>query len=203
MGCQETYRPSFPDHKPEPPYTHVSYGLSYTDAVVKHVKGTFKARRAYIIASPSLSKQTSKTTDLEKALGSKHAGTWLGIPSHTPWEDLVPIINDMRAKDADCLITLGAGSLSDGAKAIKYALANDVKTVADMDRIIAPTEQDLKDDNEILDRTGIGNDPEIPVIMVPTSLSAGEYSKYAGGTSKKTNVKSQLTHEKSKISRLR
>ena len=58
--------------------------------------------------------------DLEQALGSSMVGTWTGIRPHTPWEDLVPIINDMREKDADCLITLGGGSLTDGAKIIIY-----------------------------------------------------------------------------------
>lgn len=195
-GSRETYRRSFPDHRPNPPYTHVSYGLPFTEAVSKHVVETFDAKRAYIIASPSITRQTRNTADLEKALGSRHAGTWLGIPSHTPWDALVPIINDMREKNADCLITLGGGSLSDGAKAIKYALANSVKTVEDMEAFVEPTKKETKL-GSFLNRTGIGKDPEIPVIMIPTSLSAGEYTKAAGGTSSKTKLKTQLSHSKS------
>ncbi|KAF2096159.1 putative Fe-containing alcohol dehydrogenase [Rhizodiscina lignyota] len=197
MGSsQETYRLSFPDHKPTPPYTHVSYGLPFTEAVAKHVTETFRGKRAYILASPSITKQTSNTADLEKALGPRHAGTWLGIPPHTPWDALVPIINDMREKKADCLVTLGAGSLSDGAKAIKYALANNVATIEDMEALVAPTEKDLEMGGEALDRSTMGNEPEIPVIMVPTSLSAGEYSRFAGITSPKTKAKAQLFHPK-------
>ena len=117
IGIQETFRPAFPE-RAKPPYNRVSYGLSFQASCAKHVKETFKSRRAYVVASTSLSKQTSHVKDLEAALGDNHAGTWIGIRPHTPWEDLVPIINDMREKSADLLITLGGGSLTDGAKVI-------------------------------------------------------------------------------------
>lgn len=125
MGSSgEIYRLAFPDHEKDsssnPLYAHVSYGLPFTEACAKHVSETYHAKKAYIVASTSLSKQTSHVRDLEKALGSNLVGTWIGIRPHTPWEDLVPIINDMREKEADCLITLGGGSLIDGAKIIIY-----------------------------------------------------------------------------------
>ena len=123
----ETYRLAFPNHEKDISgnelYAHVSYGLPFPEACTHHVSDTYHAKRAYIIASTSLSKQTSKVQDLEKALGSTRVATWTGMRPHTPWEDLIPIINDMREKDADCLITLGGGSLIDGAKIIIYVSA--------------------------------------------------------------------------------
>ena len=119
----ETFRPAFPQEKDlegNSLYQYVSYGLEYDASCAKHVRETYHSERAYIVASSSLSKQTSHVRDLEKALGSNHLATWVGIRPHTPWEDLVPIINDMREKHADCLITIGGGSLIDGAKIIIF-----------------------------------------------------------------------------------
>lgn len=115
----ETFRLAFPDTA-EPPYTRVSYGLPFYESCSKHARETFKAKRAYVIASRSLSKSGDYLSRLEKALGDCHVGTWVGIGPHTPLDELMPIIEDMREKEADCLITLGGGSLTDGAKIIVY-----------------------------------------------------------------------------------
>jgi alcohol dehydrogenase class IV len=117
----EIFRPAFAQQKDiegNSLYQYVSYGLTYDASCAKHVRETYSSKRAYIVASTSLSKQTSCVRNLEEALGSSHLATWVGIRPHTPWEDLVPIINDMREKQADCLITIGGGSLIDGAKII-------------------------------------------------------------------------------------
>jgi hypothetical protein len=117
----ETFRRAFPqerDVEGNSLYQYVSYGLSYDTACAKHAIETYHSKRAYIVASRSLSTQTSHVRDLEKALGPTYLATWVGIRPHTPWEDLVPIITDMREKQADCMITIGGGSLIDGAKII-------------------------------------------------------------------------------------
>ena len=114
---KETYRLAFPDF-PNAPYTHVAHGLPFDESCAHHAASNFHAERVYLIVSTSLSKHTKYVRSLEKALGKRWVGTWIGIRPHTPWEDLVPIINDMRAKKADLLVTLGGGSLTDGAKVI-------------------------------------------------------------------------------------
>lgn len=195
----ETFRLAFPDAE-DPPYNKVSYGLRFTEAVPKHVEHTFHAQRAYLLASPSLSKSTSNVRDLEAALGTRHAGTWLGIKPHTPWDQLVPIINDMRDKKADCLITLGGGSLTDGAKMIIYALANGVSTEEEMEAMTTMAAGDpkgVKRGRGFINLTGVGKDPTVPIICVPTTLSAGEYSRFSGGTSSKTHLKTNICHPKS------
>jgi alcohol dehydrogenase class IV len=192
---QETVRLAFEDI-PEPrPRTKLSYGLPFTDACANHVISTFGGKSTYIIASRSLSKQTSHLKSLEKALGPKHVGTWIGIPPHTHWNDLVPIINDMRQKQAQILISLGGSSIADGCKAVVYALANGVKTENDILEIVKPTQDDLSRGDKLLQRDGVGKDPQVSMIFIPTSLSGGEYSRYAGGTNPITHQKDQLTHE--------
>jgi alcohol dehydrogenase class IV len=191
---QEIYRSAFPDH-PKAPYTHVSHGLPFQEACAKHVRTTFKSSKAYILASTSLLKQTKHVKNLETALASNYAGTWTGVRPHTPWDDLIPIINDMRSKNADCLITIGGGSLTDGAKVIIYALANGVSKLEDLEKMVEQTQNDHETGNQFRDRSG-GNEPTVPIICIPTTLSAGEYSRFGGGTNPRTHQKSILTHPK-------
>jgi alcohol dehydrogenase class IV len=98
----------------------VTYGLPFYEACAKHIKETFHSQRVYLIASNTLSKKTNFLTQLQQALGNTVVGTWIGIKPHTPLNELLPIMEDMKDKQADCLITLGGGSLSDGGKAIIY-----------------------------------------------------------------------------------
>jgi alcohol dehydrogenase class IV len=126
----ETFRRAFSQEKDvegNSLYQYVSYGLTYDAACAKHVNQTYHSKRAYLVASRSLSTQTSRVRDLEKALGSAHLATWVGVRPHTPWEDLMPIVTDMREKQADCMITIGGGSLTDGAKII--ILVSDLESV--------------------------------------------------------------------------
>ena len=205
----ETFRPAFsPSQHPDFSYAYISHGLPFTTSCARHVSQTFHSIRVYIIASISLSLQTSHVRDLETVLGEKLVGTWIGIRPHTPWDDLVPIINDMREKKADLLITLGGGSLTDGAKVIIYALANDVRTIEDLESMVAASkvessrEKGRDEDGEgehmkhFRDRSTMGKDPTVPIICIPTTLSAGEYSKFGGGTNPRTHLKAIMTHPK-------
>lgn len=194
----ETYRLVYPD-APNPSPTYVSYGLSYTAACTWHTANTFNAKRVYIIASKTLSEQTPFLRDLEKSLGPRHLQTWIGIRPHAPWDDLVPIIKDMRASEPDLLVTLGGGSLADGAKVITYGLANGVCTVGDLERILTLSDQDRSTGGaagHVRNRTGQGNNPTVPLVFIPTTLSAGEYSSVAGSTNPQTHHKAVMKHDK-------
>lgn len=175
------------------PDMYVSYGLPFTESCAKHAEHTFQAKRVYIIASTSLSKQTSLVTDLERALGDRHRKTWTGVRPHTPWDNLVPIINDIRKVEPDLLVTLGGGSLSDGAKVIVYAVVNGVQTVDDLDRLYQAR---AADGSPMRDRTGVGNEPTLPIVFIPTTLSAGEFSCYGGSTNPADLHKRIMKHPK-------
>jgi alcohol dehydrogenase class IV len=195
---QETYRLSYPDN-PSPPYTHISYGLNYDEACTKHVEKTFHAERVYLVASTTLARETAFVSNLEKALGTRLVRTWRGIRPHSPWDDLVPIINDMRELKPDLLVTLGGGSLADGAKVIVYGLANGVTKVTDLGVLLASSTEDLETGGaaqHVRNRTGHGNDPTVPMMFIPTTLSAGEYSSLAGSTNPQTKHKPVMKHDK-------
>jgi alcohol dehydrogenase class IV len=131
MSPVETYKPAFE----EPPSSkvsgtaetsslvspYVSYGLPYTEACAKHVTKTFKSSRVYIIASGTLSRETDRVERLIEALtqqGVEVVGVKKGMRPHTPWTQIIEIASEARAGNADCIVTLGAGSLTDGAKIV-------------------------------------------------------------------------------------
>ena len=110
----ETYRLAFPNT--EQPY--ISYGLPYPQSCAQHVTNTFKANKVFIIASQSLTKNTDALKQLEDALLGKIAGLRIGMKSHTYWSEVLDVARDCRACNADLIVTLGAGSLTDAAKIV-------------------------------------------------------------------------------------
>ncbi|KAJ5551341.1 hypothetical protein N7535_000709 [Penicillium sp. DV-2018c] len=171
---EETVRPAFEGR--ERPL--LSYGITFPEATARHLTDTFKASRVYVICSGSLARNTDSIAQLETTLGPKLVGCRIGMQSHTLWSEVLQIAEDIRNVHADSLLTVGAGSLTDGAKIVALALANDVSTPEELETLAAGPKQ-RKDIRK----------PTLPIISVPTSLSAGEYSNFAGGTEDKSKRK--------------
>lgn len=113
---QETLHQAFPDKS----IPLVSYGIPFTESCAKHVRDDFKASRVYLIAGKSLTKNTTITSDLQTALGSNLVKTRVGMAPHTLMSEVLDIVEDCRVVNADCIVTLGGGSLSDAAKVITF-----------------------------------------------------------------------------------
>ncbi|KAI7569180.1 hypothetical protein KC343_g3536 [Hortaea werneckii] len=197
----ESYRPAFPSltHLENPAY--VSSGAEFHQACTHHVNHTFGAHRVYIIASRSLSQNTGNVHRLEQALGDRHVATWPGFSPHTPWNEVLDATKDAMQKKADCIVTIGGGSLTDGAKAMLLLLANDITTLEQLREFqakAADTQKKLLSSGanaqSITSKDIPCVSPNIPLICIPTTLSGGEYSHFAGGTDPETGHKSILGH---------
>lgn len=116
MSSKEVLRSAFSDQD-EPRF---SFGLPFKETCRKHVEDTFKACRVYIISSGSLAKNTSNLQDLQNALSGKVAGVRTGMKPHTFMSEVLETIHDARRVDADLIVTIGGGSLTDGAKVIAF-----------------------------------------------------------------------------------
>lgn len=206
MGSAETYRPAFTDPPGtnlagipvthlELPTPYVSYGLPYHEACAKHVKETFQASRVYIIASGSLARNTDKVDRLIEALGHGHVvGVRKGITPHTPWSEILSITGECRAASVDCVVTLGAGSTTDGAKLVVFVRTRLSQRWGDTWVLMSATESqclanDISEPGQLsqysVESTNIPDNvkqPTVPLITIPTSLSGGEYFSLAGGT---------------------
>lgn len=47
-------------------------------------------------------------------------GVRRGIRPHTPWEEVLEIVEEVRGRGVEVIVTLGAGSLTDGAKVVAF-----------------------------------------------------------------------------------
>ncbi|MBI5262967.1 MAG: iron-containing alcohol dehydrogenase [Bradyrhizobium sp.] len=141
------------------------------------------SRRAFLMVSGTLNRQTDEIDRIRKSLGPRCAGIFDAMPAHTPREAVIAATNAARAVDADLIVTVGGGSITDGAKAVQLCLANGIDTVEGIDRIrvvkgVAP---------EMVA-------PTVRQISVPTTIAGGEFSAIAGVTNRRTNVKEMLRH---------
>src|SRR5438477_6568426 len=140
--------------------------------------------RAFLMVSGTLHRNTDEIHKIRESLGRRAVGTFDAMPSHTPREAVIAATEQARAVSADLIVTVGGGSITDGAKAVQLCLANDVRKLEDIDRIRAVK--------------GVAPEmtpPKVRQISVPTTIAGGEFSAIAGVTNARTKVKGMLRHE--------
>src|SRR5208337_471153 len=87
-----------------------------------------RAARAFLMVSGTLNRNTDETEKIRKRLGPRWVATFDAMPPHTPREAVIAAAEQARAANADLIVTVGGGSITDGAKAVQLCLANDVRT---------------------------------------------------------------------------
>jgi maleylacetate reductase len=161
----------------------VVFGRPAAEAVVEQMD-RLRASRALLMVSGTLNRETDEIEKIRKSLGSRCAATFDAMPPHTPREAVIAAAEQARAANADLIVTVGGGSITDGAKAVQLCLANDVRTVDDIDRVRA--------NRGVVPPMAA---PSVRQISVPTTIAGGEFSALAGVTNQRTKVKEMLRHE--------
>lgn len=156
----------------------VIYGTPADVALADLVKRA-GARRVFLMVSGTLNRETDEIDRIRRALGNQCVGTFDRMPAHTPRTAVIAAAEQAHAADADLIVTLGGGSITDGAKALQLCLANDISDPDSFDRIKAP--------NEV-------KPPTVRQISIPTTLSAGEFSHISGVTNERTRTKEMFRH---------
>ncbi|MBF5007310.1 iron-containing alcohol dehydrogenase [Diaphorobacter caeni] len=151
------------------------------DAVARGVK------RILVIASPR-AKDSSTLASLKAALGERHAGTFCGALPHAPAPCVIEVAALARHLQADHLIAVGGGSVIDTAKAAAYALSA----------------SDANDPTVLFDAPDTGSaDPAsrdwnasawLGVTAIPQTLSAAEYTWFAGVSDTDRKIKKIVAH---------
>lgn len=116
--------------------------------------------RAFIVTGKSMATKTDLVRKLETLLEDRWVGTYSGCQQHVPSSNVDEAVARAREARADMIISFGGGSPVDAAKIIALQLMGD-----------RPQEA-------------------IPQIAITTTLSAGEFTPFAGITDEKTRVKS-------------
>ena len=101
---------------------------------------------------------------------------------------MVDAANAARVAKADLIVTVGGGSVTDGAKMVGLCLANDVTRPDQLDAFAGRTRKEGSGDPEPLKASTVRG------VSVPTTLSAGEFSSIAGCTDTRRQVKQGYLH---------
>ena len=146
------------------------------------------AQRVFILAGTTLANTTDAVRNVEAALGERHAATWTGIQPHAPRSGVLAGANAARAADADLIVTIGGGSVTDAGKIIALLLKHDVRTVEGFE----PLRTYVTDDGQVINPITVG--PDVRVICVPTTLSGGEFNALSGATDETVMHKQGYEH---------
>jgi maleylacetate reductase len=165
-----------------PPMDGVVFGIPFAEALAEEMDRA-GARAVFVLASGTLARQTDLLAQLRGALGNRLVGVCAKIGAHTPRTDVVAAANEARAVRADALVTLGGGSVTDAAKMVGLCLGNAVSEPAQLDAFSARITPDGR-----IERPPT-KPPPLRSIAVPTTLSAGEYTAFAGCTDTIRQVK--------------
>src|SRR3954465_7293474 len=114
----------------------VVFGRPAAEAIVEQLD-RLHASRAFLMVSGTLNRETDQIERIRRALGPRCVGTFDAMPPHTPRAAVIAASEQARAASADLIVTIGGGSITDGAKAVQICLANDVRSVGDIDRVRA------------------------------------------------------------------
>ncbi|MDI1266560.1 MAG: iron-containing alcohol dehydrogenase [bacterium] len=160
----------------------VVFGRPASEAIVEQMD-RLRANRAFLMVSGTLNRETDIIESIRRTFGPRCVGVFDAMPAHTPRSAVIAATLQARAADADLIVTIGGGSITDGAKAVQLCLANDIGAVDDIDRI----------------KAGRGGAPQLVAptvrqISVPTTIAGGEFSSTAGVTNERTRVKEALRH---------
>jgi maleylacetate reductase len=160
----------------------VVFGRPASEVIVEQMD-RLGANRAFLMVSGTLNRRTDVIENIRRALGPRCVATFDAMPAHTPRSAVIAAAARARAANADLIVTIGGGSITDGAKAVQLCLANDVSTVEGIDGL----------------RAGRGGAPQLAAptvrqISVPTTIAGGEFSATAGVTNEETKVKEALRH---------
>jgi maleylacetate reductase len=165
----------------------VMFGPPAAEAIAEEA-GRLGAGRVFLMVSGTLNRTTDEVAQVRHALGNRFAGVFDRMPPHTPRRAVIEAAAMARDAAADLIVTIGGGSVTDGAKAVRLCLANDIHSPEALDGyrpVPGPHGAQGPPPSQPL---------SVPQISVPTTLSAGEFSAIAGVTDERSRVKELFRH---------
>ena len=164
----------------------VIYGRPAAEVVVQEAE-RLNARCVLLLVASSLHARTDEIAKVEEALAGRHACTIAGIPPHSPESAIVAAAAQVGGMRIDLVVAIGGGSVTDAAKVLLVCLEHGIDTTV----ALAVHRIQWHDGNPLPQAVG---PPKIPMIAVPTTLSAAEYTPIGGATDDGTRKKNAYGH---------
>jgi alcohol dehydrogenase class IV len=165
----------------------VVMGAATADALPAEVE-RLGARRAFLVVSDSLVKNTPEIARIQSALGERCAGVFSGILPHVPRAGVLAATAQARECKADLIVSIGGGSVTDAAKIVALALRHDIRRHEDFE----PFHFLVTDKGEV--QWPVFEGPSVRTICIPTSLSGGEFNALSGATDERIKIKQGYLH---------
>lgn len=148
--------------------------------------GELAVRRPLVVTSPSVATRTSVLDRVRKALpSSAEPAVFTDSREHTPIAAVVDAYELAREHGADGIIGVGGGSAMDTAKGVAIALATGSPDISPYVGSLQRHGRNLRYTDSV--------DASVPVLQIPTTLSAAEATQQAGITLA-SGIKEQFYH---------
>ena len=162
------------------PIERIVAGALVSQALADEVERLGKAR-IYMLSSRTLNRETRVVQDVAATLGKRCIGVFDSIGAHGPRDDVIDFANALRDTNADLIVTIGGGSVIDSAKVAQFCLAQNVFTPDEFSthplRVTNATAKVKLTTSTVRQ------------IVVPTTLSAGEFTNLGGTLNRDTKTK--------------
>ena len=167
----------------------VVFGRPAAEAVLEQTEH-YHASKVFLVSSKTLSRKTDVIKTIQRALGTRFAGLYDETIQHVPRGSVIACAEAARRAEPDLIVTIGGGTPIDTVKAVLVCLAENVRTV---DALGEYRVQMRPDGTRHVPKVGR---PPLRQIVVPTTLSAAEFSNLGGCTDLARKVKDLYTgHE--------
>src|SRR4051794_41295662 len=110
----------------------VAFGRRAAETVAEEARRR-EAQRVFLMVSGTLNRTTDEIEKVRCALGNRCAGVFDRMPPHTPRKTVIEAAAMARDAGADMIATIGGGSMTHGAKAAQFCLADGVSSAAATD----------------------------------------------------------------------
>lgn len=144
---------------------------------------SMNVKRALLITGPTLFGNAALMMRVKQASEGRIVGVFSESRPHVPRGAVLAAVRLARELHCDGLVSFGGGSPNDTAKAVGMALAEGLDAIGDFDRLAAR----FTYPDEVVVPQIAGDVP--PIVAIPTTLSAGEFTHFAGVTSEELKVK--------------
>jgi maleylacetate reductase len=154
-----------------PRQEQVTYGRPAAEVVASLAKAWGSSR---LLITTTASLKEGLAAEMARALGELCVGVFAGIGAHSPREGVIAGAAAARAADADLLVALGGGSVIDATKVIQLCLWAGLTEAGQLDAYRAGRGEGRVDVTQV--------PAGVAMIAIPTTLSAAEFTPFAGVT---------------------
>ncbi|WER50789.1 iron-containing alcohol dehydrogenase [Cupriavidus sp. WKF15] len=166
----------------------VYFGRPYIEVVLEEVE-RLGAQRVFLLVSNTLHNKTDEIDKLKAALGEKFAAIYDDIPAHIPRDAVLRGAAVARAADADLIVSVGGGSITDAGKNIALCLEHNITELDQFEPFRLKTDPLTG----IVDAPAFRG-PSVRQIAVPTTLSGGEFHQSGGSNDPVKHLKQSIRH---------